>query len=438
MKTIFCLLYLFLIPNLIFSQEKLTYKDCLSLAKKNNLLLKNAALSEKIAVYRHRSSFGNFLPSVTGNAENKYSWGRDIDPTTNAFIDKNLMTYTGNITGLYTLFAGFYNFKTIQSAKQEVEINKAYQQKLQNEITIEITQKFIEILYLEELLLANKEQILSSKKQLELATLKFESGTIAESEVFKIESQKATEELILVTNQNQLSTNLIDLKQLLNIPLEKKISLVEPNLLITENNLLLENEYLIAKKAVEINPSFAMSKWLEKKAKTGIGLSRASKMPTLNLKFTYGSNYSDNDSQIRFEDQINTNLVTAIRLNLVIPIFSQFENTFKIKQSKLVYEQSKNETKIEESTVSKVVLLAINDTKAAIQKNEATTKAFDFARKSFEADALKYELGKINSTEFNVTKTNYKNAQAELIRAKYELIFTNGLVHFYLGEDFSL
>lgn len=76
--------------------------------------------------------------------------------------------------------------------------------------------------------------------------------------------------------------------------------------------------------------------------------------------------------------------------------------------------------------------------KLPFKKNEATTKAFDFARKSFEADALKYELGKINSTEFNVTKTNYKNAQAELIRAKYELIFTNGLVHFYLGEDFSL
>jgi len=438
MKNVYCFLTLLLISNLIQSQEKLTYKDCLNLALKNNLSLKNAALSEKISVYKRRYSYGNFLPSVTGNAEKKYSWGRDIDPTTNAFIDKNLMTYSGNITGIYTLFGGFYNLKSIQSAKQEVEINKANQQKLQNEITIEITQKFIEILYLEELLIANTEQIISSEKQLELAKLKFESGTIAESEVFKIQSQKATEELLLVTNKNQLSTNLIDLKQLLNIPLETKISLVKPNLLVSENNLLLENEYVITKKAVEINPSFTMSKWMEKKAKTEIGLSRASKMPVLNLKFTYGSNYSDNDSQIRFEDQINANLVTALRLNLVIPIFSQFENTFKIKQSKLSYEQAKNETKIEENNVSKVVLLAINDTKAAIQKNEATIKAFDFAKKSFEADALKYELGKINSSELNVTKTNYKNAQAELIRAKYELIFTNGLVRFYLGEDFSL
>ncbi|MEY3500799.1 MAG: hypothetical protein RL308_2468, partial [Bacteroidota bacterium] len=104
MKNVFCFLTLLLISNLIQSQEKLTYKDCLNLALKNNLSLKNAALSEKISVYKHRYSYGNFLPSVTGNAEKKYSWGRDIDPTTNAFIDKNLMTYSGNITGLYTLF----------------------------------------------------------------------------------------------------------------------------------------------------------------------------------------------------------------------------------------------------------------------------------------------------------------------------------------------
>jgi outer membrane protein TolC len=432
------IIFVILQMNLVFCQEKLTYKDCVNLAVKNNLSIKSASISEKIAVYKFRTNVGQLLPVITGNVDNKYSWGREIDPTTNAFIDDNLKAYTGNLTGLLTLFSGFYNLKAIKSAKQEVEINKALKQKIQNEITIELSQKFIEILYFQELIIANKEQILGSEKQLEFARLKFDSGVIAESEVFKIQSQKASEELVLVTNQNRLNLNEIELKQLINIPLERKIELIKPAFLVSEKSKLEENEYEITKKAVAINPSYSMNKWIENKAKTEIALARSAKMPILNLKYTYGSNFSDSDPLVSYNDQINNNLASVLKLSLIVPIFNQFETTFKIKQNKLNYEQAKLETKMEENRLSKVILQAINDTKASNKKQETSTIAFEFAKKSYEADLLKYELGKINSNDFNFTKSNYKNAQVELINSKYELLFNTGLINFYLGEDFSL
>jgi outer membrane protein TolC len=438
MKKSILIIFVILQMNLVFCQEKLTYKDCVNLAVKNNLSIKSASISEKIAVYKLRSNVGQLLPIITGNVDNKYSWGREIDPTTNAFIDKNLKAYTGNMTGLLTLFSGFYNLKAIKSAKQEVEINKAFQQKIQNEITIELSQIFIEILYFQELIVANKEQILGSEKQLEFAKLKFDSGVIAESEVFKIQSQKASEELVLVTNQNRLIISEIALKQLLNIPLERKIELIKPAFLVSEKSKLEENEYEITKKAVAINPSYSMSKWIENKAKTEIALARSAKMPILNLKYTYGSNFSDSDPLISYNNQIDNNLASVLKLSLIVPIFNQFETTFKIKQNKLSFEQAKLETKMEENRLSKVILQAINDSKAANKKQETSTIAFEFAKKSYEADLLKYELGKINSNEFNFTKSNYINAQVELINSKYELLFNTGLLNFYLGEDFSM
>jgi outer membrane protein len=438
MRKSILIFYIILQVNLVFCQEKITYKDCVNLAIKNNLSIKSASISEKIAVYKFRTNVGQLLPIVTGNVDNKYSWGREIDPTTNAFIDDNLKAYTGNVMGLLTLFSGFYNLKAIKSAKQEVEINKALQQKIQNEITIELSQKFIEILYFQELIIANKEQILGSEKQLEFAKLKFDSGVISESEVFKIQSQKASEELVLVTNENRLNLNKIELKQLINIPLEREIELIKPAFLVSEKSKLEENEYEITKKAITINPSYSMSKWIENKAKTEIALSRSAKMPVLNLKYTYGSNFSDSDPLVSYNDQINNNLASVLKLSLIVPIFNQFETTFKIKQNKLSYEQAKLETKMEENRLSKVILQAINDTKAANKKQETSTIAYNFAKKSYEADLLKYELGKINSNDFNFTKSNYKNAQVELINSKYELLFNTGLLNFYLGEDFSL
>jgi outer membrane protein TolC len=130
-------------------------------------------------------------------------------------------------------------------------------------------------------------------------------------------------------------------------------------------------------------------------------------------------------------------LVTSLKLSLVIPIFNQLETTYRIKQNKLSFEQSKIKTKIEENRITKMVLQAISDTKASSKKQEAATIAFKYAQKSYESDRLKYELGKININELNTTKTNYQNAQSELIKAKYELILNTALIRYYLGEEFT-
>ncbi|MEY2692929.1 MAG: hypothetical protein RIT03_1320, partial [Bacteroidota bacterium] len=78
------------------------------------------------------------------------------------------------------------------------------------------------------------------------------------------------------------------------------------------------------------------------------------------------------------------------------------------------------------------------DTKTAAKKVDAATLAFAFAQKSFEADALKFELGKININELNTTKKAFSTAQTELIQSNYELMYNNALINFYLGEEFKL
>ena len=93
---------------------------------------------------------------------------------------------------------------------------------------------------------------------------------------------------------------------------------------------------------------------------------------------------------------------------------------------------------MEQNRLSKEVLKAITDTKTSIKKSESAAIAFEFSKKSYEADALKFELGKININELNITKMNFNNSQAELIQSKYELLYNNALIKFYLGEPFIL
>lgn len=419
-----------------FSQQAMTFQTCLDLALQNNLDLKTAQYEEENAAYQYKASYGKLLPSVVAQAENKNTWGREIDPNTNLYINDQLRTYNGQINANFNLFSGFEAINTIKRNKQEVNISLANIERVRYLVTIDVAEKFITVFYLQDVILANEDQIKSSAKQLEMAELKFNSGVISESEVFKVKSQKATEELTLLTNQNHLTDNLISLKQLMNLPLEQEILLLKPNLEINENVASTNDQFTIVNKAVEINPSYTMSVFKEKAARAELGIARSVRYPTLGMRFSLGDNMTYSDTYYR--DQLDANLQKGLRFTLTIPIFSQFEDFARIKSYKINYNQSKLDTQITRNQLSKEVLKAITDTKTSIKKNESSSIAFEFSKKSYEADEMKFQLGKININELNTTKMMFNKSQAELIQSQYELLFNNALIKFYLGEAFSL
>lgn len=436
-RSIFVTLF-FLLTNFVFAQDEMTLSDCLFMAYKNNLSLKEVSINEKIATLKHTTDYLKLAPTLNANASNRYSWGRGIDPNTNSFIDTKFKSYSGNISSNLNLFSGFLNINTIKQSKQEFEINKALYDKLKNEITIEIASKFITVLYTEEIIKAIKEQLTSSAKQLELIVLKFNAGYVSQSEVFKVKSEIANQELNLLTTQNVLLATYTDLKSLLNMPLDDDLRL---NPLVNENARMInleQKEMDIVSKSLDKNPTFLLSKLQVQKAKTAIAIRRAAVWPSLRANFGYGSSYSDSTLDFNFEEQLNINRNYGLAFNLSIPIFNQFDSRSKIKESKLFFEQATIKSSIEKNTVSNLVLKALNNAKASKKKYEAAQTSLDFAQKTFEAESLKYNLGKITINDLSFTKDNFFTAQANFIQSKYEFLFSNALIKFYLGENFSL
>lgn len=422
----------------INGQKGLTFENCLDIAFENNLSLKNAKIAQKIATYQLTSSKTKILPSINASVSNNYSWGRGIDPNTNSYINQQFKSYNGSLGSNLTLFNGFSNIIAIKTAKHELELNKTTVQKIKNEITVDIASKFTTILYLQDIIKSNQEQLTSTQKQLELVTTKFEQGYVAESEVFKIKSQKASEELIWINNQNLLSTNILDLKQLLNIALDEDIVLVAPTeRLFAKLDLILNDSETISD-AVLKNPNYLISKINQQKSKLSINSSRSSIFPTLSTGFNLGSTFTNSNQLQSFNEQVKNNLSYSLNFTLSIPIFSQLNNHYKIKESKLNYEKAINDTQIEKNRLSKVIIQAINDANASYTKYESSLSNFEFSQKSYEADVLKFDLGKISTNELLLTKNNFVNAQSQLIQAKYELLYNQALINFYLNNIFVL
>ncbi|MEY2693471.1 MAG: hypothetical protein RIT03_1863, partial [Bacteroidota bacterium] len=337
------------------------FAACLQVALQNNLDIKSAGIGEETAKYQYKASYGKLAPTLSANGFERTRYNQLYDFQTSSYLDNTEREFRGTVRGTFNLFAGFNVINSIKMQKNEYAIAKISSQQIGREITIALAEKYITILYLQEVIKANESQILASAKQLDVAQLKFDAGVISESELFKIKSQKATEELELLSNQNKLAENWISLKQLLNLPISEEILLVKPEIKIDQTVLTAENSFELAKQAIDLHPLNSLSVLKEKKAKAALAVARSNRYPNINLEYLYRTSYFSTNELVSPDLQFDRNRNGFLRFNLVIPIFNQLTTFSKIKVAKGAYKQAVVNTEIIRNQTTKAVMKAITD-----------------------------------------------------------------------------
>ena len=86
----------------------------------------------------------------------------------------------------------------------------------------------------------------------------------------------------------------------------------------------------------------------------------------------------------------------------------------------------------------KTIQQAYNDAVAAFNKHKAADKKVKATSESFKYAEQKFNVGLINSVEYNDAKKEYNNALSELLQAKYDYVFRTTVIDFYLGKPLTL
>lgn len=420
------------------AQQRLTYADCVERALRQNLQLKRALLDVEAATVRLKLQKTRLLPQVGGVVRNNLSVGRSIDPLTNGYVDRRFNSVTGGISSGVYLFEGFKTANAIKAAKQEVAQSTDQLQAIKNDVTVEVALAYMRINYLLELINSRQQQVEASAHLVALTKLKVNAGRVSESALFKVQAQQATEQLDVVNSQNELALAYLDLRQLINAPPTESLvfaPLEYPKALESEFRPPAPEEVV---RTIEAQPALLASRHSAMRLYHQIAVARAEKLPALQLTGTLGSNYSNTNQTYDFRNQFNNNLFYGTGLVLSLPLFNGFRSNLLVRESRLRYQQGLLDVDIERNRITRVVQQAIADADAARQSWATARKAEEFARKSYEADQLKYEYGTISVFELNQSKAVYVNAQTDLFKAKYELILRTRLVGFYQGTALVL
>jgi len=139
-----------------------------------------------------------------------------------------------------------------------------------------------------------------------------------------------------------------------------------------------------------------------------------------------------------YTDQIKDNIAQSISIGISIPILNRWEVNNSISKARIQVEDSKYELDQVKQQLYKNIQQAHNDAVSAREKYNSAKQAVDSYSESFHYTEQKFNVGIVNSVEYNIAKNNFIKAVSELLQAKYEYVFALKILDFYRGIPIKL
>ena len=103
----------------------------------------------------------------------------------------------------------------------------------------------------------------------------------------------------------------------------------------------------------------------------------------------------------------------------------------KLNSAEISLQSTKNQ-------LYKTIQQAYADAHAALNKYNASVKSVDALTESFGYTQQKFNVGMVNSIDYNDAQNNLIKAKSEMLQAKYDYVFRLKVLDFYQGKPITL
>jgi len=458
-RNIITSLFAVLISITAIAQEKQwTLKESVDYALQNNITVKQTIIDKEIAEQDLKSAKGNFLPTVNGNASQNWNFGSFIDQNGGRIsIDSRGNGFSLN-TGV-TLFNGFRNINLKKQAELGVEASQLQLKILENNISLNVVNAYLNILFNKESLKLAQEQVSISQKSLDQVQELVDAGVRARADLLVSKSQLASDNERLVNAQNSVDLSLLSLAQILQLTADG-FDIQDVNIDLTDAVLAYKNSNEILSYAIENRPEIKSAELNIENAEINYQIARSAYYPTLSMGAGASTSYQhlqgqDDVRQIvtgfdpmsglpitefqknGFAQQIENNLGYNVGFNLSIPIFNGFRNDANVKRSELSKARVILALDNQKQTLSANIEQAFADAKASLTQYEASKISLESQELAFQNEQDKYDLGVSTYFQLEQVRNRLINAQSSFLNAKYNYVFKTKVLDFYLDKPIT-
>jgi outer membrane protein len=405
-------------------------QSCLDYAKKNNIQINGLRLSEKTSEQEYLLSRAAREPNLTGAVGTTYTHSKNANPVVGGFQTQSSFAATYSLNSSVTLYNGGYLRNDIKEKNLQIQSANLNIVQSENDITLQITQAYLNILlakeniiYIKDLLSSTDSQVVQSKKQ-------YDAGSIARNALITIQAQLANDKYTLVTAQSTERQNKLTLKQLLQLPFRDSFDIVSPDTIIsTEAIPALEQ---VENSALQNRPEIKNGQTGVNIAQYELAKARAGLLPSLVASGTIASGYSNNQT-IDYFQQADNNFFQRVGLTLSIPIFTNRVARTNIENAKIQIDQAKLNLKNTQTILAEAIEQAYINVQNAQGQYDAAVEELKASAESFRIAGEELKVGASNQAAYLLQKTLYTQAFQQYIQAKYNAALNVKIYDFYMG-----
>lgn len=409
-------------------------QDCVEYALEHNISVRQQGISVAQREVELNTAQNSRLPGVSASASENFSFGRGL--TADNTYDNSNTTSTGiNLGADVPVFQGFRIRHNIALQKLNLAAASADLGRLKDNISVQVAQAYVQILYNMEILDVAKNQVGIDSLQVERLEVMLDNGKASPAQLAQQKAALSQSRYSRTMAQNNLNMSLLELTQLLELPSPEGFSIVKPS---AESLLpgILDTPESIYASAVETRPAIQAELTRLDAAGTQISLAKSSRLPSISLSGGIGSNYytSSRYASASFGEQMKNNFSQFLGMSFSVPIFSRLATRNNIRSSQLNYQNQELQLESARKSLYKEIQQAYANAVASQAKYLSSMEAAASARESFELVQARYETGKANITEFNESRNTMVKSLSDLAQAQYENYFNSKILDFYKGK----
>lgn len=420
------------------AQERWSLRQCIDYAIEHNIdIRKIANVSEQSAVEVNTAKWAR-LPNLNASAGQSWNWGRTQTAIKNentgdystVYVNANSHGTNMDVRTNVPIFTGFDIPNQYALSKLNLKAAIADLDKAKEDISINIAEAYLKVMFNEELHQVALGQVALSKEQYARISRLAELGKASPAEVAEAKSRVAQDEMKVVQTSNDYNLTLLDLSQLLELATPEGFALEAPDANLELTPLTPPDE--VFQTAMVSKPAIQAAQFRLEGSKRSIRIAQSNYYPQLSLNGSLGTNYYSTIDRT-FSEQMNDNFSKYVGFSLSVPIFNRLQTRNKVRTARLQYENNALTLDNTKKSLYKEIQQAWYSATASDAKYTSSHTATLASEESFRLMSEKYNNGKANAVEYNEAKQNLMKAQSDELQAKYEYLFNTKILDFYKG-----
>jgi len=413
---------------------KWNLEQCLAYAKIHSVEINTYRLGLQTNQQNLAMSRAAKLPNLGGAASQNITHGKNFNSLTGSLQSQTTATGNYSVSSNITIYNGGYLNNDIK--QKELLVQSSNLEILQgvNDITLQVTQDFLNILLDKENIIYLQDLVNTSNAQVKQEQQLFDAGSIAKNDLVQLQAQSAADQYNLITTQNALRQNIVTLKQLLLLPYDTAFDIAAPDsigiqriypaLSVAENT------------AIQTRPEIKVGELSVRSAELDLAKARAGLLPVLSGTGALSSGYSSQSGE--YFRQLDDNFFQQLGLSLSIPIFSRRVPKTAIENSKIEIAQNEINLENTKSILSQQVEQAYINVQNAEGQYDAAVTELNAAQEGYRIANEELKQGAVNTVQLLLEKNAYIQALEQYTQAKYNAVLYIKIYAFYMGEPVTL